>query len=334
MTNKMGRRTAVLATSGMVSVAVVLGAGAGVAQAAPQGPVVGVHKPEVKKDSTSISYERVRWFDNKDKKERPKHEKDHYGKEYSKKKERPWYDEAAAGQGGYDDPALGEGPADLEEPGAFVDPAGLDDFGFDDGFVDSALDSGLAPGTGEPSADLDPSAIYGPRGYDKKKHSEISKRKDAISYERVLWFADKDKKEHPKKEWPKHEKDYDEKDGWDWKDGKDEKRGWSESDDDSFGYPVDVEDFGADFGPAAVEPAASELAAYGPAAYGPTAYEPAAYKLGYDKHGNLVKKKIRITVERVLWFNSKKKHHKYESNPWSGQQQYPYLPGQTSAPLI
>ncbi|WP_154675164.1 hypothetical protein [Parafrankia elaeagni] len=304
MTNKMGRRTAVLATSGMVSVAVVLGAGAGVAQAAPQGAVAGVHKPEVKKDSISISYERVLWFDNKDKKEHPK------------EKEWPWYDEAAAGQGGYDDPALGQGPADLEEP---------------DAFVDSVLDSGLAPGIGEPSADPDPSATYGPRDDYKKKYSEISKRKDAISYERVLWFADKDKKEHPKKEWPKHEKDYDEEDY-------DERDGWSEFDDDSLGYPVDAEDSGAGLGPAAVEPvavepAASELAAYGPAAYSPAAYEPVAYKPGYDKHVNLLKKKIRITIERILWFDSKKKHDRHDSNPWSGQQ-YPYLPEQTSTPLI
>ncbi len=46
------------------------------------------------------------------------------------------------------------------------------------------------------------------------------------------------------------------------------------------------------------------------------AYRPVG---GYDRHyKDLVKKKIRITLERVLWFNSKHHDHKY---PWVGTQE-------------
>ncbi|WP_195905910.1 hypothetical protein, partial [Parafrankia discariae] len=76
MTSKIGRRTAILATSGLVSVAVTLGAGATSAQALVPGG-----GPEVKKESKSLSYERVVWYDGKDKKHHKEKEKPYSGSE-------------------------------------------------------------------------------------------------------------------------------------------------------------------------------------------------------------------------------------------------------------
>ncbi|CAI7976913.1 conserved exported hypothetical protein [Frankia sp. Hr75.2] len=241
MTSKIGRRTAILATSGLVSVAVTLGASATSAQALVPGG-----GPEVKKEKTAISYERVVWYDGKDKK-------------HHDKKDWPSYGDESDGDESDDQADLA---APLPVPGVSV------------GAVDpvEVADAALASG------DL--------HGKPDKKHKDVSKRKDAFSYERVVWYDGKDKKHHDKKDWPSYgdESDGDESDG-------DESYGDESYGDESDGYVEDGDDAG-------------DVAA---------AYQPVG---GYDRHyKDLVKKKIKLTLEKVLWYNSKHHEHKY---PWAG----------------
>ncbi|WP_112105591.1 hypothetical protein [Parafrankia sp. Ea1.12] len=196
---------------------------------------------DVSKRKDAFSYERVVWYDGKDKK-------------HHDKKDWPSYGDESDGDESDDQADLA---APLPVPGVSV------------GAVDpvEVADAALASG------DL--------HGKPDKKHKDVSKRKDAFSYERVVWYDGKDKKHHDKKDWPSYgdESDGDESDG-------DESDG-----DESDGYVEDGDDAG-------------DVAA---------AYQPVG---GYDRHyKDLVKKKIKLTLEKVLWYNSKHHEHKY---PWAG----------------
>ncbi|EFC85822.1 hypothetical protein [Parafrankia sp. EUN1f] len=317
MASRIGRRTAILATSGLVSVAVTLGAGAGVAQAAPYG---GEHhgKQNVKKERVAVSYERVLWFDHKDKKEHKK--KDHHGKdEKDHKKKWPGYDDEAADPTA-DEPGTGfEGPGGDEGWGGFDDSALLPPTG---GFDDpSAPVVDPTAAVVDPAAPVvDPTVVDGPVAgeealagpYDKKrhkkKHDNISKRKDAISYERVLWFENEKKKHHKKHDKKEYgEESYgDDSYGDDSYGDDDPYYGGDSYGDDSYGDPGD---WGT---PGAVE----EPVAYSPRPGGD-------YK--HHEKKNLVKKKIRITFEKVLWFekkHDKKKHHEKYDKPGKDDYQW------------
>lgn len=283
MTGRIGRRTAVLATSGLVSIAVTLGAGAGVAQAAPPG-----HGPKVKKESTSITLERVLWFEGKDKKEWPHHNGDSRGEDES-----PEYGEDDGGPRGREDLAAPGGQAGLDDFASLVNEAG---------FVAPAVTSledlagqQLAPGD---AADAEVARLAPHDDHKKhKKHKNVSKRKDSITLERVLWFEGRHRPHR-----------YDNPRGEGWGDPEDP---WTEA--------------AAAPGEADEQPAAEDLDAPGSetGAYAPVAYRPGG---GHEHDKDLVKKKIRIILEKTLWF---KKHHGHY--PWEGGDDV--RPGETSAPV-
>ncbi|WP_041253988.1 hypothetical protein [Frankia sp. EAN1pec] len=240
------------------------------------------HK-DVSKRKDAISYERVLWYDGKDKKHHDKKDKKHH-----EKKERPSYGGESYGDES-DDPA--ELAATLPVPGA---PAGSDGLAE---VVDTPLVPGVSAGVVDPVEVADAALASGDlRGKPYKKHKDVSKRKDAISYERVLWYDGKDKKHHEKKERPSYGgESYG-----------DESYGGESYGDESYGYVDDGDDAGD---------AAS------------VAYQPGG---GYDRHyKDLVKKKIKITLERVLWYNSK--HHEYKY-PWVGAQSSEQPPVTTATP--
>ncbi|MCK9930196.1 hypothetical protein MXD62_24015, partial [Frankia sp. Mgl5] len=197
-------------------------------------------------------------------------DKKHHEKKDHEKKDWPSY-------GGESDGDESDGPAELAAPlpvpGA---PAGSGDPAE---LVDTPLVPGVV-GAVDPVEVADAALASGDlREKPDKKHKDVSKRKDAFSYERVVWYDGKDKKHHEKKD---HEKK-------DWPSYGGESYG-----DEPDGYVEDGDDAG-------------DVAA---------AYQPAG---GYDRHyKDLVKKKIKITLEKVLWYNSKHHEHKY---PWAGAQQ-------------
>lgn len=302
MTGKIGSRTAVLATSGLVSIAVTLGAGAGVAQAAPYGK-----SPQVKKESTTVTAQRVLWFDSKDKK---KHDK----KEWLRDGGPISVLEDADPQGGYEDLAAVSGPADF---GDLVDPQDLDGFSDVDGFAEPAGiyapdDSAeLLPASDDDLVAAD-AARYLPQP-PHRKHDKVSKRKDSISIERVRWFDGKDKKKHDKKDRPHYYEDFqgeDLEDGWTAADSDPSGDSWGHSEQDA--WPAAGEAF-SDYGD-------------GAGVYEPVVYRPGG---GYDHSKKVVKKKVRITFEKTLWFKNK---HRQGGHPWVGGHG-PWLPEVTSVPL-
>ncbi|OHV44515.1 hypothetical protein BBK14_30860 [Parafrankia soli] len=203
------------------------------------------HK-DVSKRKDAFSYERVVWYDGKDKK-------------HHEKKERPYY----GGESYGDEPG---DPAELAAPGA---PAGSGDPAE---LVDTPLVPGVSVGAVDPVQVADAALASGDlRGKPYEKHKDVSKRKDAFSYERVVWYDGKDKKHHEKKERPYY--------------------GGESYGDEPDSYVDDGDDAG-------------DVAA---------AYQPVG---GYDRHyKDLVKKKIKLTLEKVLWYNSKHHERKY---PWAG----------------
>ncbi|MBL7627702.1 hypothetical protein I7412_11090, partial [Frankia sp. CN6] len=165
MTKIIGQRAAILAASSLVSVAVALGSGATAAQA-----LEPKHGPTLKKEKESVTFEKVVWFDNKNKKH---HENKHWdprgdysdyadeGDEEYGYDDYPGYADDTDQEESYDDQSW---LADAVDPAGAADPTGAVD---PIEAVDPATD--VAPmGTVDPAA----AALLAPMqdGYYEKDH--------------------------------------------------------------------------------------------------------------------------------------------------------------------